>query len=149
MELLVNPHLYSLRHSHLNLDATFARSQMIYDHAAIEVWLWSIAQAIKPPYLFKFEVGQGSLPGMLGELHVHLIAEGNAGLLHNRRPEVIKPVRAGTEETLFRYVYKLPVPPIGKALIEYQKGLVEAAKAGLSLPKVSGYVWKQEAFEAV
>jgi hypothetical protein len=137
------PYLYSLHHHHLGLDATFARSELIYDHAAIEVWLGVIRQHIEPPYMYKFEVGKGSFLTKLGDLHVHLIADEDAGLPHiSRSGEIIKPIREGTAEKLLRYMYKIPVPLKGFALIEYHTGLIRASKKGKKLPPVSGFVWE-------
>ncbi len=137
------PCLYSLQHHHLGLDATFARSELIYDHPAIEVWLRAIRQQIEPPYMYKFEVGKGSNASMaLGELHVHLIAEEDAGLLHiPRTGEIVKPIQKGTGEKVLKYLYKVPVPLKGFALIEYQTGLMRVSKRGKGLPRVSGFVW--------
>ncbi len=137
------PCLYSLQHHHLGLDATFARSELIYDHPAIEVWLSVIRQHIVPPYMYKFEVGKGSNASMaLGELHVHLIAEEDAGLLHiPRTGEIIKPIQRGTEEKVLKYLYKIPVPIKGFALIEYRIGLMRASKRGKGLPQISGFIW--------
>ncbi len=136
------PCLYSLQHHHLGLDATFARSELIYDHPAIEVWLSVIRQHIVPPYMYKFEVGKGNASMALGELHVHLIAEEDAGLFHiPRTGEIIKPIQKGTEEKVLKYLYKVPVPLKGFALIEYQIGLMRVSKRGKKIPKVSGFVW--------
>ncbi len=137
------PCLYSLHHTHLGLGADFARSELIYDHPAIEVWLMAIGQKIEAPYMYKFEVGKGSSPMTLGDLHVHLIAEEDAGLLHiSRSGKIIKPIQKGTEEKVLRYMYKTPVPLKGNALIEHHIGLIRATKQGKSIPKVSGFVWE-------
>jgi hypothetical protein len=137
------PCLYSLQHHHLGLDATFARSELIYDPPAIEVWLSVIRQHIVPPYMYKLEVGKGNVSMALGELHVHLIAEEDAGLLHiPRTGEIIKPIQEGTEEKVLKYLYKIPVPLKGFALIEYQIGLMRVSKKGKRLPQVSGFIWK-------
>jgi hypothetical protein len=137
------PYLYSLHHDHLGLDAAFARSELIYDHPAIEVWSMAIKQQIEPPYMYKFEVGKGSFPTKLGDLHVHLIAEEDAGLLNiSRSGEIIKPIQKGTEAKVLRYMYKIPVPLKGDALIEYHIGLIRASKKGKKPPFVSGFVWE-------
>jgi hypothetical protein len=103
----------------------------------------AIKQQIEPPYMYKFEVGKGSFPTKLGDLHVHLIAEEDAGLLNiSRSGEIIKPIQKGTEAKVLRYMYKIPVPLKGDALIEYHIGLIRASKKGKKPPFVSGFVWE-------
>jgi hypothetical protein len=93
--------------------------------------------------MYKLEVGKGSNASMaLGELHIHLIAEEDAGLLHiPRTGEIIKPIQRGTEEKVLKYLYKPPVPLKGFALIEYRIGLMRVSKRGKKIPRVSGFVW--------
>jgi len=92
--------------------------------------------------MYKFEVGKGNASMALGELHVHLIAEEDAGLFHiPRTGEIIKPIQKGTEEKVLKYLYKPPVPIKGFALIEYRIGLMRASKRGKTLPQVSGFIW--------
>jgi hypothetical protein len=73
---------YSLKHHHLGIDKEFAASFLINDHLAIKAWKIVIRELFEPPYFYKFEVGKLNNRGALGLLHVHLIADVDAGLLH-------------------------------------------------------------------
>lgn len=137
------PALYSLHHKHLGLDADFARSDLIYDQPAIDVWRMVIREQIEPPYFWKLEVGKGSQLFELGDLHAHVIADLDAGLSHlSRNGEIVKLIEEGTEKTLMKYLYKNPVPLKGYALIEYQTAMMRATKQAKRLPELSGYVWE-------
>jgi hypothetical protein len=147
------PHHYSLRHHHLNIGKEMADSKYLYDYLVIKAWKIQIRSLIDPPYFFKFEVGtaKGGGPPLL---HVHLIADIDAGLLgipRTSKSEVIKPI---TDLADFRrrllYLFKPGVERSPEAVAEYLEAIERIREENIGLPKskqrkqlpqISGYVW--------
>ncbi len=145
-------YFYSLRHHHLELDRELAASRNLYDHEAIKLWKEQLKQAMDAPYFYKFEVGQRK-DGSLGKLHVHLVADIDAGLLDIPRDgEIIKPISSFEDYgRVLRYLLKPPVASSALAKAEYLKALIRIQRANKVLPRskqrmgppqVSGYVWE-------
>jgi hypothetical protein len=137
LDNLVHPHHYSLRYHHLGISKILSGRHLIYDHETIEIWLMVIKRLIRPPYFYKFEVGEK------GGLHVHLIADVDAGLLHIPRPSrVVRPLqdRSKHAKALLVYLSKPSVPKNDDALKEYKEAIEELAKENRRPPRVSGYV---------
>ncbi len=135
---LPDPHLYNLKHYHLGIDVSLAHKALIYERSVLDFWLNRVSEEVKSPFFYKFEVGAESFKELL---HVHLIADGNAGLLDvSREGEVIKAFRPGTEKVLMSYLYKPPVPFSLSALEDFEKASLKLGRQGKALPKVSGYV---------
>ena len=147
-----DPYHYSLKHLHLGIDPKMAQSKYLYDYLAIKSWKDWVYELIKPPYFYKFEVGEEDENGNLGKLHVHLIADVDAGLLHiPRTGKVIKPVtdRDDFERRLI-YLFKPGAYRSPKAVKEYIEALARIDDENKGLPKskqrkrpplISGYVW--------
>jgi hypothetical protein len=146
---------YSLHHHHLKIDKKMAASKYLYDHLVIKAWKIRIRQFIEPPYFFKFEVGDEDENGNLGNLHVHLITDVDAGLLwipRSAKSRIIKPI---TDPADFRrrliYLYKPAARKSEKAKTEYFEALSRILEENTRLPKskqrkqppqISGYVWE-------
>jgi hypothetical protein len=127
--------LYTLHYHHLGLPKAFARASMIYDRHALKIWRDVLKKHFKKPYFYRFEVGRD------GRLHVHVLADIDAGLLWlPRSGKVVKPIQKGTLIKVLIYLSKPPVPLSGQALKEYEEGCEEALRINKSLPRVSGYV---------
>jgi hypothetical protein len=149
-----DPCHYSLHHDNLKIDKKMAASRYLYDHLIIKAWKMRIRQFVEPPYFFKFEVGEEDASGNLGELHVHLIADVDAGLLwipRSAKSQIIKPI---TDLADFKrriiYLYKPAAKRSLKAIDEYLDALDRIEKDNASLPmskkrrqppQISGYVW--------
>jgi hypothetical protein len=137
----------------LKIGKEMAASKYLYDHLVIKAWKLRIRQFIEPPYFFKFEVGDEDENGELGDLHVHLIADVDAGLLWIRRGgKVIRPI---TDLADFRrrliYLYKSAARKSQQAEAEYFEALKRISEENTRLPKskqrrqppqTSGYVWE-------
>jgi hypothetical protein len=149
------PYHYSLHHHHLKIDKEMAASEYLYDHLILKAWKVRIRQLIEPPYFFKFEVGNEDTDGNLGDLHVHLIADVDAGLSwipRNAKSEIIKPIPdLANFRRLFIYLFKPGVGKSPKAVEEYLAALARIAEENQRLPKskqykrppqISGYVWE-------
>jgi hypothetical protein len=146
------PYFYSLRHHHLQLESDLAASKNLYDHKAIKLWKEHLKQAVDAPYFYKFEVGQNR-DGSLGKLHVHLVADVDAGLLDIPRDgEIIKPIPSFEDYgRVMRYLLKPPVTSSTAGKAEYLKALIRIQRENTVLPRskqrrgppqVSGYVWE-------
>ncbi len=147
------PYHYSLRHHHLKIDKEMAASKYLYDHLIIKSWKIQIRLLIDPPYFFKFEVGTDK-DGTLSLLHLHLIADVDAGLLEiprTSKSEIIKPI---TDLADFRrrllYLFKPGVEKSPEAVVEYLEAIkrikeenarLPKSKQRKQLPQISGYVW--------
>ncbi len=106
---LKRPCLYSLKYHNLFLDKRHAAKHLIYDRKTLEVWKKAIRKYIKPPYFFCLEVGKE------GQIHAHVVAAIDAGLLkyargyNTRTVRIIKDTGADRHRVI-SYMYKAPVP---------------------------------------
>jgi hypothetical protein len=103
------PCLYSLKYHNLFLDKRHAAKHLIYDRKTLGIWKRAIRKHIKPPYFFCLEVGQE------GQIHAHVVAAIDAGLLkyvrdyNTRTVKIIKDTDADRRRVI-SYMYKTPVP---------------------------------------
>jgi hypothetical protein len=150
------PCLYSLKYHNLFLDKRHAAKHLIYDRKTIEIWKRAIRKHIKPPYFFCLEVG------IEGQLHAHVVAAIDAGLLGYRRGydtrtvKIIKNIHADRHRVI-SYMYKTPVPltvdfddPNAKKLCDWQDRLddyfdalqkIQAEGQHKDVPQLSDYVF--------
>ena len=126
-------YLYSLHAEHLALPQMLTAPKMIYVHDAVRSWREAVRHHLRPPYYYRLEVGREH------RLHVHVLANRDAGLLHLPRDrELIKPVY--DLEGMLKYLAKPPVPLSDEALVEYQNAVKRASESGRRLPNLSGFV---------
>lgn len=87
-EALDEPYFYTLHpHTHLGFPDSYREPFMIFRDCAVEQLKQRLKELLLPPFYFKFEIGES------GNLHVHVIANKNAGLMHiPRTGNVIKKV---------------------------------------------------------
>jgi hypothetical protein len=106
---LKRPCFYSLKYHNLFLDKKHAEKHLIYDRKTLEIWKKAIRKYIKLPYFFCLEVGKE------GQIHAHVVAAIDAGLLKYRRGydtrtvKIIKDTHADRRRVI-SYMYKTPVP---------------------------------------
>lgn len=148
---LRRPCFYSLHWHNLGLTAQDADKKLIYNKATIEKWKAAIAVFIKSPYFFCIEVGRE------GEIHAHVVADIDAGLLKYQRRYDTRTVKIIKDTALdrfrvVRYMYKSPVPiwtddddAKAELLPDWEERLetyYRALKRGKGLiPLLSGYVF--------
>lgn len=132
-----------------------AASKYLYDHLVIKAWKMRIRQLIEPPYFFKFEVGEEDENGNLGNLHVHLITDVDAGLLsipRSAKSEIVKPITGLADfRRRFIYLYKPAAQKSARAKAEYFEALIRILEENTRLPRskqykrppqISGFVWE-------
>jgi DNA-binding transcriptional ArsR family regulator len=144
LDILVDPHLYSLEYRHLGIDQAHANPKYLRDHLILKAWKMVLKEKIEAPYLYKFEVGR--FGSGKRDLKVHLVADYDAGLLDVRRDgEVIKPIQDSYKDykTVMAYFRKPDADNSDQAIAELNEALIRIKKEGKykRLPYTSGYEW--------
>lgn len=123
-----DPYRYNLHAEHLGLPPECAEAALLLCPRNVRWWVRALRAKLKGPLYWCLEVGEN------GRVHVHVLAAGDAGLLHlPRGGEVVK------------RVYNLPglLEYLGKPAMPYTAGNVALwliAKRRGRLPKLSGTV---------
>lgn len=132
-----NLYLYSLHAKDLGLDEYYEDAYNFplrsYDPTLRAVWEAKVKEHFGENYFLKIEHST--------RMHVHLLADKDAGLLHiPRGGEVIKPVKAGDEIKVLGYLYK----PHATCTVENLAIWIHAKRKlglqGKNLPKKCRYV---------
>lgn len=90
---LKKPYFYSLHLEHLNLDPHYVCANGLFRELIILQIKQRLLELFERPFYFKIEVGKHRNSEKYPRLHVHVIAEVNAGLNHlARNGSVVKPV---------------------------------------------------------
>jgi hypothetical protein len=144
LDILVDPHHYSLECRHLGIDRESANPKYLRDHIMLKAWKMVLKEKLEAPYFFKFEVGRFGRGKR--DLKVHVIADYDAGLLHiPRGGEVVKPITDTYKDykTLMAYLRKPDTDQSDKAIAEIDEALKRIEKEGKykRLPYTSGYEW--------
>jgi hypothetical protein len=146
-----------LKYHNLFLDKRHAAKHLIYDRKTLEVWKKAIRKHIKPPYFFCLEVGKD------GQIHAHVVAAIDAGLLkyergYNTRTVKIIKDTAADRHRVISYMYKTPVPIFedcddmkSPKLLDFQQRLddyfnalrdIEVEGVSKDVPKLKDYVFE-------
>lgn len=129
---LSNPYLFTVHGDKLGIAERYRHARCIRSKKALAVWRDALKETFTGCYLFKFEVALES-----DELHVHLIADEQAGL-----PELVRGSKACKPVTnkkgIIRYLNKPPCYPIRKRVKEYVRA--KKCVGDSKLPEVSGYM---------
>jgi hypothetical protein len=144
LDILVDPHLYSLEWRHLGIDEECANPKYLRDHLMLKAWKMVLKEKIEAPYFYKFEVGRFELGKR--DLKDHVIGDFDAGLLHiPRGGQVIKAINDTYKDykTVMAYLKKPDADESEKAVAEANEALKRIKKEGKykRLPYTSGYEW--------
>lgn len=142
---LEEPYFYSLHMYHLDLPETYTNPAIVFRELPTKQIIHRIKDCFIAPYYYKLEVSKGSQNTSSPKLHVHLIANKDAGLLKLPRDgQMIKPIPSIEDyERVVKYLCK---PKLGDS--EEVRQILDKERKRLarlpsrSFPRTSGVIWK-------